>query len=220
MTKRLTFSCLLSVCIHALVWYVLFFNMAKNEQAPPKKLSLAHLKVIPSPIQNQAPSLENNPTPQPQHKPSSTHVDKQPAAGVQKKQQRPQMPTKAPPSFYQLEKEMTYTPLQELYGNDFYNLSKEDKKYLDENYRKIYEITQRNLRYPQQAGRLGLEGSNRLEFYLYPNGDIRDLRLIHSSGYEMFDKNSIYTIEISYKDYPKPQKPIKIIFDIHYLIGR
>ena len=120
---------------------------------------------------------------------------------------------------YQLLQEDVQSPWQELYGDEVRSLSKEDKAYLDENYRKIYTITQRNLRYPQEAGRLGLQGVNRVEFFLQPNGDITDLRITSSSGYEMFDKNSLRTIEISYKDYPRPKKPLKIIFYIHYKIS-
>ncbi len=170
----------------------------------------------------QTPQPAQTPSPNPQQPTTSTQQTSQQKPTNTKKPQatsNTNTATSTPPSFYQLLQENIQNPWQEFYGEEAYSLSKEDKAYLDENYHKIYIITQRNLRYPQQAGRLGLQGTNRVEFYLQPNGDITDLKITSSSGYAMFDKNSLRTIEISYKDYPRPKKPLKIIFYIHYKIG-
>ncbi|MGD9595809.1 MAG: energy transducer TonB, partial [Wolinella sp.] len=68
------------------------------------------------------------------------------------------------------------------------------------------------------AGQLGQEGINAVEFYLHPNGDISDLRLIRSVGYTLLDKNSLKTIEIAYKDYPRPKTKTKIRIKVYYKI--
>lgn len=109
-------------------------------------------------------------------------------------------------------------PLKELYKDEWENLSKEEREFLKSNLSKIGFITQQYLEYPRVAGEMGQEGVNVIEFYLYPNGDISDLKLIDSSGYSILDENSKETIEIAYKDYPKPSKRVKIRIYTHYSI--
>lgn len=240
MRKYGTISLALSLCIHLLAW--LLYVWLQSTQAPeqPRRIALGNLKLETLPNtqtraksaasatpSQQAPLSAQQPAPQTPQTPAQQPPEKAPQTqrpqNAQNPQAKPNAPSNtaagAPPSFYQLLQEDVQSPWQELYGDEVRSLSKEDKAYLDENYRKIYTITQRNLRYPQEAGRLGLQGVNRVEFFLQPNGDITDLRITSSSGYEMFDKNSLRTIEISYKDYPRPKKPLKIIFYIHYKIS-
>jgi protein TonB len=103
-----------------------------------------------------------------------------------------------------------------LYGEKYFALSSQTKIFLKENLSKIAQITQSYLRYPNIAIRTRQEGINVVEFYLYKNGDISDVRLLKSSQYESLDKNSIKTIKLAYQDYPLPTKKTKIIFDIRY----
>ncbi len=239
---------LLSVFIHAIIAsiiYFLFFYADKIE--PIEKISLGSLNIkekeSPAPLSSFDSTLSTDSTLSAQEQPLS-EIPKDPTPSIQETKPKKQTPPKtqqkqqkeiiAPkkqehsgtlnahspslPSFYSLMNQELESELKKLYGTDFYSLSEEDKKYLDENYRLIYEITQRNLKYPYEAGRLRLEGVNRIEFYLHPNGNISDLKLVSSSGYQILDKNSLHTINISYKDYPYPQHRLKIIFLIHYRI--
>ncbi len=105
-----------------------------------------------------------------------------------------------------------------LYGEQYFSFSKEQKRYLKQNLNIIGRITQRYLRYPTLSGRLGQHGMNIVEFTLHPNGDISDLMITDGSGYTMLDKNSIKTIELAYKDYPKPDKPTKIKIYVKYIL--
>jgi protein TonB len=57
---------------------------------------------------------------------------------------------------------------------------------------------------------------NIIEFVLHPNGDITKPIITSSSGYEALDKNTIKTIEIAYKDYPRPSEPTKIRIYVTY----
>ena len=99
-----------------------------------------------------------------------------------------------------------------LYGEEYFNFSKETKKFLKENLNEIGKITQQYIRYPSIAIKTKQEGTNVVEFILKSNGDITNLRIIGSSDYSVLDKNTLKTIKIAYKDYPKPKKdtPIKI----------
>ena len=105
-----------------------------------------------------------------------------------------------------------------LYGEQFFAFSKEQKKYIRNNISTIGKITQRYLEYPRISIRTRQSGVNIVEFYLHPNGDITDLKLVDSSGYTALDGNSVETIRIAYKDYPKPIEPVKIRIYIKYLL--
>ncbi len=92
----------------------------------------------------------------------------------------------------------------ELYGEEFGDYGVVERDFIINNLRDIGRITARYLTYPKDAIRLGQQGMNIVEFYLHPNGDISELKLLKSSGYVILDRNSERTIEIAYKDYPRP----------------
>ena len=103
-----------------------------------------------------------------------------------------------------------------LYGEEYNSFTKVQKVYLQKNLKNIGRITQKYLRYPAIAVRTGQQGMNIIQFVLYPNGDISDLTLSNSSGYQSLDKNTIETIEIAYKDYPRPKTKTKIKIYVYY----
>jgi protein TonB len=105
-----------------------------------------------------------------------------------------------------------------LYGDKYYNFPKNVKKYLKDNLSKIGKITQQYLRYPSIAVRTKQQGTNIVEFLLKPNGDISNLKIIGTSNYSTLDKNSIKTIKIAYKDYPRPKEDSLIRIYINYLL--
>jgi len=108
--------------------------------------------------------------------------------------------------------------IEQLYGADFGRFTPEQKEFIRDNLSAIGSITQKHLKYPEVAGQLGQKGRNMVEFELHPNGDITDLRLINESGYAMLDRNSIRTIEIAYKEYPKPKTTTKIRIFVEYVL--
>lgn len=103
-----------------------------------------------------------------------------------------------------------------LYGKEYNSFTKVQKVYLQKNLKNIGRITQKYLRYPSIAVRTGQQGMNIVEFFLHPNGDISNLKLTNSSGYSSLDKNSIETIEIAYKDYPRPKEKTKVKIYVYY----
>ncbi|PZT48356.1 hypothetical protein B6S12_04325 [Helicobacter valdiviensis] len=127
-------------------------------------------------------------------------------------------PKNSSPSLYQYSNDMASQEIEELYGEDLYSLSKEERKFIEDNLSGIGRITQKYLKYPAIAGKIGQHGDNIVEFYLYPNGDISDLRLLTPSGYRLLDDNSVKTIEIAYKDYPYPSVKTKIRIKVMYRI--
>lgn len=106
--------------------------------------------------------------------------------------------------------DITKRDVNDLYGEEFGDYGLVEQDFIINNLRDIGRITGKYLKYPQDAIRLGQQGVNIVQFYLHPNGDITDLRLIKSSGYVILDRNSERTIEIAYKDYPHPTSTVLI----------
>lgn len=104
----------------------------------------------------------------------------------------------------------------ELYGEEYNSFNAVQKVFLHKNLRDIGRITQRYLRYPSLAVRLRQAGTNIVEFMLHPNGDITNLILTNSSGSTSLDDNSLETIKIAYKDYPRPEETTKIKIYVNY----
>lgn len=105
-----------------------------------------------------------------------------------------------------------------LYGEQYFEFSKEQKRYLKQNLNKIGKITQRYLKYPRVSIRTKQKGINVVEFFLHPNGDISELKLVDSSFYTALDINSVDTIKIAYQDYPRPLEKVKIKIYIKYIL--
>ncbi|WP_027326766.1 energy transducer TonB [Helicobacter pametensis] len=134
-------------------------------------------------------------------------------------QTTPQIPIEQTFS-YQLADTQTKKIISEFYGAEFGQLGREEQEYILNNLAYIGRITQSYLRYPPNAGMLAQSGGNVVEFYLHPNGDISDLKIIKPSGFILLDRNSIKTIEIAYKDYPHPKSKTLIRFYINYYLIR
>ncbi|MFP4331984.1 MAG: energy transducer TonB [Campylobacterales bacterium] len=122
------------------------------------------------------------------------------------------------PSIDDIANSFTDNKIEKLYGKEFGSFTKEQKEFIRDNLSKIGQITQKHLKYPNLAGELQQDGQNIVEFYLHPNGNITELRLIGKTGYAMLDRNSIKTIEIAYKDYPRPKSKTKIRIYVNYIL--
>lgn len=105
-----------------------------------------------------------------------------------------------------------------LYGEQYFEFSEDQRRYLKQNLNLIGKITQRYLNYPSISIRTKQKGINVVEFYLHPNGDITDLKLVDSSYYTALDKNTIYTIKLAYQDYPRPIEKVKIKIYVKYIL--
>lgn len=180
----------------------------KKEEVKPKekKLKTANSKPAPQKVEISPKKEDLPPTLAEESKPKSNPVPPSAASS---------------PSIYSLGKNafgQSTKEMEELYGEDLHSLSLEERKFLEDNLKAIGKITQSYLKYPRAAGRTGQQGINIVEFYLYPNGNISDLKILTSSGYALLDNNSKHTIEIAYKDYPYPSVTTKIRIKVYYSI--
>lgn len=112
--------------------------------------------------------------------------------------------------------------LEELYTKkELSEISNTQKKFLIDNLDDITKWTQYYLTrrgYPSVAATLKAGGINIMEFYLYPDGFISDIKVLKSSGYEVLDENSKFVIEVAHRMYPRPREKTLIRIYVHYII--
>jgi len=84
-----------------------------------------------------------------------------------------------------------------------------EESFLRERLSVISNIVQRHINYPPIARRMGWEGKVLVSFVLEPNGEIRELKVLKSCGYEVLDKEALDAIRRSYRDFPKP--PVSVV---------
>jgi protein TonB len=91
-----------------------------------------------------------------------------------------------------------------------------EESFLRERLSVISNIVQRHINYPPIARRMGWEGRALIGFVLEPNGDIRDLKVLKSCGYEVLDKEALDAIRRSYKDFPKPPVSVMVKLPVNF----
>ena len=179
----------------------------------------------PSPLQTPQDSSQQNPKDTPKTKPLDSSAPLPKAAYDPRKLQFFSPATQGEQSKQALGQDkgldrQTRRDIDKLYGDEWGDLGSAERDFITSNLREIARITQRYLTYPNTAAYLNQSGENAIEFYLLPNGDIQGLKLLLSSGFVLLDKNSQKTIEIAYKDYPRPKQRTLIRFHITYTIYR
>lgn len=111
---------------------------------------------------------------------------------------------------------------KEAYGEKFGSLSAGEQKYIIDNQEIMRRITQEQLNRlaPVNIPRsLNVNTMNIIEFYLHPNGDITDLKIISPSGKQILDDTSLQTIEYSYHRYPLPKQKTLVRYKVGYHLG-
>ncbi len=203
-------------------------SIQAQKQAPPPMLPTQPQE----PVQKQEiPKEQPQPKPPLEKKMPQKEVQKEEAKKAFKKESKkedinttkiteaPKPPPKnSGPTLSAINSSYKNTLVEELYKDEFDTYTDGQKEFIKNSLDDIGRITQKYLRYPDVAGRLGQQGRSTIEFYLHPNGDISDLKLIGSSGYALLDRNSIHTIKTAYKDYPRPSETTKIRIYVYYKI--
>ncbi len=90
------------------------------------------------------------------------------------------------------------------------------EEYKREHLEKIREAVRGFLRYPLIALRMGWEGTVIVCFTLYPDGEIRNLKVEKSSGFEILDKYALKAVSKASPSFPRPSEPVTIVIPITY----
>lgn len=110
--------------------------------------------------------------------------------------------------------------IRELYGDKFSQLTQGQQQYLIDNQEIMRRITQRVLNRVASTSsalqQLKVKSKNTIEFYLYPNGDISDIKFLSKSGYFEIDETTKETIEYAYSKYPRPTEKTLIRYRVFY----
>lgn len=192
-------------------------NKTLSSPMPSKQDNSMALSSQPSPIKKTLSSEKNQKISQDNIQNQTTHFDPKNLSFLNQPQQF--LPQQQPQSSDEINKgsdSKTIQEINELYGEEFGDLGTAEKDFIKNNLRNIGRITQRYLTYPSVAAYFEQSGINAVEFYLHPNGDITDLKIIKSSGLKSFDSATLNTIKIAYKDYPRPTKTTLIRIKVTY----
>jgi protein TonB len=101
------------------------------------------------------------------------------------------------------------------YGYGGSSLEQEKLRYLKEHFVYIKDMVQKNITYPEVARNMGWEGKVIVSFVIASDGMVKNIRVVHSSGKEILDRNSVETIKNS-SPFPKPPVEAQIIIPIQY----
>lgn len=93
-----------------------------------------------------------------------------------------------------------------------------EEQYLDDHLSTIRDILVKYRKYPSQAVRLKQEGSVKVTFRLKQNGEIEDVRVVGSSGYEILDEDALRLIQKTAEYFPKPPKSVRITVPLNYAL--
>ncbi len=111
--------------------------------------------------------------------------------------------------------------VKEAYGDLFGTLSAAEQKYILDNQEIMRRITQETLNRVGSVnvpGNLRVNTMNIVEFYLHPNGDISDLKIVKNSGFYILDDTTKETIEYAYSRYPKPEQKTLVRYKVGYYL--
>lgn len=101
----------------------------------------------------------------------------------------------------------------DLYGDELGDYGLAEIDFLINNLREIGRITQYHINrrgYPVEAALLGQSGKLVVEFYLHPNGDISELRVVASSNSIILDNDMQTNIKVAFREFPRPTTKVKI----------
>ena len=93
-----------------------------------------------------------------------------------------------------------------------------EEQYLDDHLSTIRELLVKYRKYPSQAVRLKQEGAVKVTFRLKQNGDVEDIRIMGSSGYELLDDDAIALVQKVSEYFPKPPKTVRITVPLNYAL--
>jgi protein TonB len=90
-------------------------------------------------------------------------------------------------------------------------------EYLQEHFTYIRDIIFQHMKYPEEAKHKGLEGKVLVAFVIMEDGNVKDIKILTSSGFEMLDKSAVETIKTS-APFPKPPVHAELRLPINYVI--
>lgn len=120
-------------------------------------------------------------------------------------------------------KEGTSKPSEGQGGGSGYGERKDHEKivqhFLSQKFSIISDIVRKHLQYPYLARRMGWEGKVVVSFVLTRQGELKEVRVVQSSGYKVLDENTLATLQGCAKYFPVPPVDVKITLPVVYKLN-
>jgi len=92
------------------------------------------------------------------------------------------------------------------------------QRYIKEHFSYIRDIITKNLTYPYMARKMGWSGRVTVSFIVSESGDVMDIKILESSGFDLLDRNAVETVK-KVSPFPKPPWRIEVIIPIVYRLN-
>lgn len=178
-------------------------SLQKPKVQPPNP-SQSKPQSPPTPVPN--PNVDLNSLSLPQKQQFNPLATPQPSLTQSLKEQQENAKLEALPQRAQEE-------LYKLYGTQLNHMSKEQKNYLAESYflnTEVFQQTADRMGYPKLAIYLKQQGKGIIEFTLYPDGHVDNIKIITSTNYEALDDSMKQVVEQSAKNLKRPPVPVVV----------
>ncbi len=93
-----------------------------------------------------------------------------------------------------------------------------EKEFLNAHLGEIRALILQNLKYPKMAQKLKMQGDVRIAFTLNSDGNVEDIKISESSGFEILDDDARGLIEKMAGRFPKPTKSVRISVPLSYVL--
>jgi len=93
------------------------------------------------------------------------------------------------------------------------------KRYLAEHFAYIMRLIQKRIVYPPRAKREGLAGRAKISFVILENGNVTNITVRTSTGYEILDASAVQTIKDT-APFPKPPIKAELMVPITYQLAQ
>jgi periplasmic protein TonB len=90
--------------------------------------------------------------------------------------------------------------------------------YLNEHFSYIRDLIQRNAGYPVAAKKMGWQGKTTLSFIVMRNGNVKDLRIVESSGRTLLDNSAMKAV-MEASPFPQPPIEARVVIPVSYRLN-
>ncbi len=94
--------------------------------------------------------------------------------------------------------------------------AQKETQFLSQKLSVISELMRKNLTYPYLARRMGWQGELILSFILTPSGELKEIKIEKSTGYEILDKQAKDTLLKIAKYFPRPEVEVRVRLPISF----
>jgi protein TonB len=84
----------------------------------------------------------------------------------------------------------------------------------------ISKLVREHLEYPYLARRMGWEGEVLLFFRLNPTGEVEEIKVLKSSGFEVLDTSAVNAVKRASKHFPRPNQIVLIKLPIQFKLEK